>query len=287
MVNREKSAIFFSKNCSDEAKEEVKSVLDIQKEALAEKYLGLPTNVGRSTDGVFEYLPTRLKDLMGGWSGGEASCAGREVLLKSVAQAVPTYPMSCFLLPVTTCKKMRTSISNFWWGSSADNRHIHWQKWEHLTRPKVDGGMGFRDLRRFNLAMLGKQGWRLIAKPESLCVRVLKGRYFHDSDFIHATRKKHSSSTWQAILAGSAVLKSGLIRRIADGQATDIWQDKWLPNHFQGRPITPRDNQAVSRVAELISASGQWNESLVREIFFPIDAEAILTIPLGRASGDF
>lgn len=47
LVNREKSAIFFSKNCTDEMKEVVRNELNIQKESLAEKYLGFPTNVGR------------------------------------------------------------------------------------------------------------------------------------------------------------------------------------------------------------------------------------------------
>jgi hypothetical protein len=73
-------------------------VLQIDIEALAEKYLGLLTTLGRSTKEAFEYMPTRLRSLMGAWSGRESSCAGREVLLKSVAQAIPTYPMSCFLI---------------------------------------------------------------------------------------------------------------------------------------------------------------------------------------------
>lgn len=222
LVNKEKSAVFFSSNCSDEAKHEVRNVLQIETEALAEKYLGLPTALGRSSKEAFEYMPSRIRGLIGSWSGREASCAGREVLLKSVAQAVPTYPMSCFLVPKGTCKKMRTVISNYWWGSSADNRHMHWQKWELLTRPKVQGGMGFRDLHLFNRAMLGKQGWRLLEKPDSLCARVLKGRYFHDTDFLSATRKRHASHTWRAILDAREVLRLGLIRRIGDGNSTDI-----------------------------------------------------------------
>ncbi|CAD6223899.1 unnamed protein product [Miscanthus lutarioriparius] len=71
---------------------------------------------------------------------------------------------------------MRAAVANYWWGSSADNRHMHWMSWERLNQPKSKGGMGFRDLRSFNLAMLGKQGWRLITRPDSLCARVLKGR---------------------------------------------------------------------------------------------------------------
>ena len=203
LVNRDKSAIFFSENCSSESKEEFRNHLDIHREALAEKYLGLPTSVGRTTNEVFEYLPTRVKGLIGSWSGREASYAGREILLKSVAQAVPIFSMSCFLSPLDTCKKMRQAIANYWWGSTADNRHMHWLCWERLTRPKCQGGMGFRDLKLFNLAMLGKQGWRLMTRPDSLCARVLKGRYYHDSDFLNCTRKKRSSYTWRAILSTS------------------------------------------------------------------------------------
>lgn len=123
-------------------------------------------------------MATRIKGLIGSWSGRAPSCAGREVLLKSVAQAVPTDSMSCFLLSKTTCKKMRSAIANYWWGSSADNQHIHWLRWERLTHHKSVGGMGFRDLHLFNKAMLGKQGWRLMTRPDSLCARVLKGRYY-------------------------------------------------------------------------------------------------------------
>ena len=85
MVNRDKSAVFFSANCTDQMKDEVRGTLHIEKEALAEKYLGLPTALGKSTKEAFEYMPGRLRGLMGGWSSREASCAGREVLLKSVA----------------------------------------------------------------------------------------------------------------------------------------------------------------------------------------------------------
>jgi hypothetical protein len=128
-----------------------------------------------ATKKAFEYMSARIRGLVGTWSGREASCARREVLLKSVAQVVSTYSMSCFLIPKDTCRKMKFVISNYWWGSLADSRHIHWQRWELLTRPKPLGRMGFRDLRLFNLAMLGKQGWRLMEHPDSLCARVLKG----------------------------------------------------------------------------------------------------------------
>ncbi|GJM90393.1 hypothetical protein PR202_ga06670 [Eleusine coracana subsp. coracana] len=83
MVNYDKSVVFFSTNSIDVMKDDVKEMLRIDNKALAEKYLGLPTALGRNVKGAFEYMPTKVKGLVGSWTGREASCAGREVLLKS------------------------------------------------------------------------------------------------------------------------------------------------------------------------------------------------------------
>lgn len=96
-----------------------------------------------------------------------------------------------------------------------------------------------------------------------------------------ATRKKHASQTWRAVLAGRQALQLGLVCRIANGAHTNIWNDKWLPGHFSGVPRTPRDGQTVANVEELITSSGSWNETLIHEVFFPVDAETILKLPIG------
>ena len=195
LVNMSKSAIFFCKNCSDTDKEIVKQTTGIQSEALCEKYLGLPTAVGRSTKAAFESIPNKIRGLMGGWGEKQLSCAARETLIKSVAQAIPTYSMSCFVLAPSTCQKITSATSNYWWSSSVDQRGMHWRNWPDMCLPKNQGGLGFRDIKQFNIAMLGKQGWRLMVTPESLCARVLKGKYYHNSDFMSATRKKNASHT--------------------------------------------------------------------------------------------
>jgi hypothetical protein len=210
------------------------------------------------------------------WCGREASCVGREVLIKSIAQAVPTYSMSCFLLPIITCKKIRAAAANYWWGSSTDNRHMHWISWERLNQPKFKGGMGFRDLRSFNLAMLGKQGWRFVTRPDSLCARVLKGRYFHDTDFMSATRKRHASSTWRVILAGREVVQHVLFKRVVPRETTDIWGDRWISEHFGAKLITLREEGDLSLVSHLLLDNGSWDETFIRHCFLRIDAEAIL-----------
>jgi hypothetical protein len=100
---------------------------------------------------------------------------------------------------------------------------------------------------------------------------------------LHITRRKHASHTWRAILAGREVPEKGLIKRAGDGGQTSIWDDRWIPAHFDARPVTPRDGQAVTLVADLLN----WNEELIRGIFFPIDADAILKIPVNKACEDW
>ncbi|KAK3154089.1 hypothetical protein QOZ80_2BG0185830 [Eleusine coracana subsp. coracana] len=146
---------------------------------------------------------------------------GREAI-KTVAQAIPTYSMSCFLLSSRTCKKITTAMTNYWWSSGVDRKRIHWRKWSKLVLPKSQGGLGFQDMKLFNLAMLGKQGWRLMTNPTSLCARVFKGKYFPHCEFMEATKKKNASHTWRAIFVGRKALQMGLIRRIGDGSNTNI-----------------------------------------------------------------
>jgi hypothetical protein len=77
----------------------------------------------------------------------------------------------------------------------ANKRSIHWRNWADLMLPKCHGGMSFREVENFNLAMLGKQGWRLMSNPDSLCAKVLKGKYFPQGDFMTVRKKKNSSFT--------------------------------------------------------------------------------------------
>ena len=83
--------------------------------------------------------------------------------------------------------------------------------------PKKEGGMGFRDIHCFNLALLAKQAWRLLDAPESLCATILRAKYYPDGDLLNATLKKKASYTWQSIMEGVKTLKLGHIWRIRDG----------------------------------------------------------------------
>ena len=127
------------------------------------------------------------------WKGKMLSNASREILIKAMAQATPTYTMSCFKLPDSLCNELNSMISNFWWGQKDRERKMAWISWKKLCTPKDRGSMGFRDLKAFNLALLTKQGWRILKNQNSRVHRVFKAKYFAKCSFLEAKMGRRPS----------------------------------------------------------------------------------------------
>jgi hypothetical protein len=115
----------FSSNTRDRDKEHVLSELNIRAEARTEKYLGLPVYVGRSRTKTFEYIKDRIWIKIQGWIEKMLSKAGKDILIKACAQAIPTFAMSCFDLTRTLCEQISTMICRYWW-SQQDKDKMHW-----------------------------------------------------------------------------------------------------------------------------------------------------------------
>ena len=125
MVNKAKSAIFFSVNCTEEMKVATHNSSGIEVEALIEKYLGLSTAISRSSESQSEHIVTQIRKLVNGWAPKLMSSAAQEVLIKSICQAIPTYSMGCFTLSKKTCKKITSIVARFWWGGDEKKKKMH------------------------------------------------------------------------------------------------------------------------------------------------------------------
>jgi len=151
------------------------------------------------------------------------------VLLNSIAQFIPTYRMSAFLLPTSFGEEIKRMMNSFYWGLEKNGgRSINWLNWDKMTVCKDQGGLNFRDLEGFNLAMLGKQGWKLLTNSSSLLTKVLKAKYFPRSGFLDATIGHSPSFTWRSIWSTIRMLSLGYRWKIGDGKDINVWKNPWI-----------------------------------------------------------
>ena len=105
----------FSRNTTEGVKDAFMDKMNINAEAKSERYLGLPVYMGRSKIQTFNYLKERVWKRIQGWKEKLLSRAGKDVLIKAISQAIPTYAMSCFDLIKTLCDDISTMICRYWW----------------------------------------------------------------------------------------------------------------------------------------------------------------------------
>ena len=156
LVNPTKCSILFSDNGLVTEAVGIKSILEVTQEVFDPKYLGLPVPEGRMHKGNFETLQDRLRKRLVDWSEQFMATSSKELLIKSVAQAIPTYVMSVFRLPVSVLDDLTRLMRQYWWGVEKGKRKMAWLSWDKMRLPKSKGGMGFRDMRAFNQALLAK-----------------------------------------------------------------------------------------------------------------------------------
>lgn len=249
------------------------------------KYLGLPEQFGRKKVELFQYIVEKVSARTKGWSHKFLSQGGKEILLKSIAIAMPVYTMNCFKLPKGICEDIERVIANYWWNTHPDRNSIHWLSWNRMKYSKKEGGLGFRDIEKFNDALLAKQAWRILQYPDCLMAKTLRGRYFSQSNVLNASRGYIASFGWQSILHGRNLLRTGLRYIVGDGSMIQTWLDPWLPVHPPRAPrarVQPSTNHHYVHDFFLPNKSG-WNEGLIREQVHEDDVYLILTQKLSQS----
>jgi hypothetical protein len=276
LINPAKCSVMFGESCPVEQRAAVKTCLQITKETFETKYLGLPTPDGRMHKGKFVSLQAKLAKCLVEWEDNHKSQSAKEVLIKSVAQALTVYVMGVFKLPMAMCDELTKMIRRYWWGAENGKRKTHWLGWDSMLRPKSQGGVGFRDMRLFNHALLARQAWRLIQYPETLCAQLLKAKYYPSGSLIDTVFTGNGSSTWHAIEYGLELLKKGVIWRVGNGVNIRAWRDPWIPRAVTHVAKPARRRCRYRWVSDFLQPDGTWNEERVLHFFDPEDAAEIL-----------
>ncbi|TYI84212.1 hypothetical protein E1A91_D05G348400v1, partial [Gossypium mustelinum] len=131
------------------------------------------------------------------------------------------------LVPKCIIDDLHSKMSRTWWTSNEKTRGWAMMKWERMCYPNGMEGMGFRDMKLFNLALLGRQVWRLMQFKDTLCFRVLSSKYFPEGDILCSKSCDKPSYTWSSIVKATEFFKEGFVWLVGDGNTIDIPRDQW------------------------------------------------------------
>jgi hypothetical protein len=109
-INYSKSEVYFSRNTPNDIKRTVSEILGVTEVMGTGRYLGMPSMIERNKKALFGYLKDRMWKKIQSWSGKHLSKAGREVLVKFVAQAIPSYCISSLILPESLGEELEKVI---------------------------------------------------------------------------------------------------------------------------------------------------------------------------------
>ncbi|GAA0170020.1 hypothetical protein LIER_24375 [Lithospermum erythrorhizon] len=157
-INLGKCTVSFDASTSTHVvRREIRSILGMREVSHQGNYLGLPSHIGRSKREVFRYIMEKVEDQMRGWKGKLLSQASKEVMIKAVTSAIPIFVMNYFI-SVGIIDNLNSLMAKFFWCNAEGGRGIHWKAWDKLCKNKLDGELGFKDLKCMNLTILAKQG---------------------------------------------------------------------------------------------------------------------------------
>ncbi|GAV78448.1 hypothetical protein CFOL_v3_21916, partial [Cephalotus follicularis] len=130
-------------------------------DSLPVKYLGLPLITKRLSKQECSVLTERVMKRDNCWIR-PLSFAGRLQLIKSTLLNMHIYWSSIFLIPSSIIKDYESVTRNFLWGGSEQHRKAGKVKWSTVCKTLREGGLGIRDMRTWNKALLLNQIWKLL-----------------------------------------------------------------------------------------------------------------------------
>ncbi|KAJ9535522.1 hypothetical protein OSB04_un001343 [Centaurea solstitialis] len=257
----EKSTCFLG-NVVGINRKEILEVLPFKLGTLPVRYLGVPLISTKLFHRDCLVLIDKVKKRVLDWKNKWLSFAGRLQLINSVLSSISVYWASLFLIPISAVKEIDKLLRSFLWSNGEAVRGKAKVAWKTVCTPRSKGGLGVRDLRKWNHVLLTKQIWKIIGNGENLWVKWiheyrLKGKCFWDVGSVF-----DAPWFWIKMVRFREKFRDHLVHMLGDGRSTFLWSDNW---HLAGplcKFITRREVYMAGldwnmKVADLV-VDGLW-----------------------------
>ncbi|XP_057719433.1 uncharacterized protein LOC130933842 [Arachis stenosperma] len=210
-INVDKSGITFGNQVPIRNRAEIEEILGLPAWDQPGKYLGLPVQWGRSKNNALRWIEERVSDKLCGWKEKLLTQSGREVLIKSVIQAIPAYAMNVVLFPKGFCHHLSQKVAKFWWASTGKDRDS-----------------------------IGRVGIKFVL-AKGMEELVLKAIYFPNENFKVTKAGKGASWIWKSIMHGKDFLLRNGRWLIGNGEKVSILDDNWILNMKKSPDVMNND----------------------------------------------
>ena len=160
-------------------------------------YLGIPIGANPRRREVWDLIIRKCESKLSRWKQKHISMGGRVTLINAVLTALPIYFFSFFRTPSKVIQQLVNIQRKFLWGGVSEQRRIAWVKWKTVCLPKEKGGLGIKDLRKFNTALLGKWRWDLFQQNGQMWTRILNSKYGEWRNLDDERKNRFHSHWWK------------------------------------------------------------------------------------------
>ncbi|RZB46429.1 Nitrate regulatory gene2 protein [Glycine soja] len=208
-------------------------------------YLGIPIGAKSTSSLVWESLISKYEDKLSKWNQKILSMAGKE-------------------LPV---------------GGDQGHKKIPWVKWEVICLPKEDGGLGVKDISKFNTALMGRWVWALSSNHNQLWAKILLSKYGGWSDLSSGRDKSWHSQWWRDLRKiyqqpEFSIIQQQMVWKVGGGEKIKFWKDNWLGEDYKLEQqfnqlflISDQQNSTISNMGTFSQGNWCWDLKWRRNLF--------------------
>ena len=221
--------------------EDIKNITGFAQGSFPFRYLGIPIADSRLTISQYGPLIDKISGYISAWAGANLSYAGRNELVKSVLQGVECFWLTILPIPAGVKAKIVQLCRNFLWSGSCNSHKRPLVSWKEIILPKEEGGLGIRDIKAWNKALISKTLWDIQAKKDSIWVQWVHQIYMSNSNFWEYNSKHGDSPLIKQIISlrdeiiAAEHNVEGALQRITQWQSDGEFHSKMAYEYFRPR----------------------------------------------------
>ncbi|XP_074305322.1 uncharacterized protein LOC141640417 [Silene latifolia] len=216
-LNKDKTEIYFN-GVRANTVNEVLQISGFKKGDLPFKYLRVPISSKKLSKNEVRKLIDKITAKIRAWGTKHLTYAGRLTLVTSVLHTLHSYWATIFLIPSGIMNNIDRICRNFLWSGKDSYLRAPVVAWDQCCKPKAEGGLGIKNSKMWNKALLGKYVWWVANKKDHLWVRWINHVYLRGRHWTNYSPPSDCSWSWKKIAHIMMMFRPAYI------------EDQWLGN---------------------------------------------------------